>query len=310
MSAKVTLIKRITAFEETLLLPQLINESAGDTPHNRSAALLRKGLGIVIFNILEDFIKERTVEMFTSVSSSLTSFSYLPKELQEAATLGALRGLSNKAALEKKAQGNWLGLIHTESMNINSTSQVNGFTISPFSLMSEGSNIYAEDIPKAMKCLNIDGGWDTLQKISTLVNGGIPDLKQSYINISTRRHRAAHVASFDYEHGWLKDAINEIFAIALSFDIALTCRCRELHSKPAVALMKSSIVSSLSCRFLIHNAQKNHFSEKISLTAKKSVKNWSDIGAAIQNIAPKCLTNNEYLIVLNSQSRITNWYCG
>lgn len=310
MLAKDTLIGRMSTLEETLLLPQLINISAGNTQHNRSATLLRKGLGIVVFNILEDFIKERTTEMFSSVSTSLTNFGYLPQEMQEAATLGALKGLTARAMLEKKSQGSWLSLIQAEAMNINSTSQMNGFTISPYSLMSEGSNIYADDIPKALKCLNIEGGWDTLQRISQLTNGGIPSLKQSYMNISSRRHKAAHVAHFDYEHGWLKDAINEIFAIASSFDIALSSRCRELHRHPAVALTKTNLVNSISCRFLVHNPQKNFYSEKTSLAAPKSVKNWNDYSAAIQNVVPRCITGNQFLIALNSQSRIFNWYCG
>lgn len=308
MSAKEKLITRMLTLDNTLLLPALINQTNGNTLANNSATLLRKGLGIVVFNILEDFIKERTVEMFTTISSSLTNFNLLPDEMQEAATLGALRGITARAVLEKKAQGNWLSLIQQEAMNINSTALVNGFTISSFSLMADGSNVYVDDIPKVMRCLNIEGGWDTLQRISNLINGGIPNLRQSFMNISSRRHKAAHVANYDYEHGWLMDSINEIYAISSSFDLALTARCRELVATPAIALIKSNIHTSVICRFLIHNPQRGYYSEKTSITSSRSVKNWTNYNTAVQNIAPRCLSNNQYLIALNSQSRITNWY--
>lgn len=307
MSAKDKLISRMSTLEATLLLPVLVNQTNGSNLQNSSATLLRKGLGIVIFNILEDFIKERATEMFSSISSSLTNFNLLPEYMQEAATLGALKGVAAKAALEKKTQGNWLGLIQQETMHINSTSLVNGFTISGLSLMAVGSNVYVEDIPNAMKCLNIEGGWETLQKISNLTNGGIPSLRQSFMNISSRRHSAAHVANFDYELGWLNDSVNEIYAIASSFDVALTARCRELSANPSVALVKAPIHNIIKCRFLVHNVQKNYYSEKNSITSR-SIKNWPNFNTAIQTIAPKCLPRKEYLITLNSQSRITNWF--
>ncbi|EKY2100756.1 hypothetical protein QNX20_002512 [Cronobacter sakazakii] len=311
MSAKDKLIERISTVEITLQLPQLINQGAGgvNAPNNKSATLLRKGLGIVIFNILEDFLKERTIEMFLSISSSLTSFSNLPNEMREAATLGALKGLVHRATLEKKTQGDWMSLVQVEALNINSTSLVNGFTISPFSLMSEGSNVYPDDLIKAMKCLNIEGGWGTLQKISSLCNGGVLDLKQSFHNISSRRHKAAHVANFDYEHGWLTEAVTEIFAIASSFDMALSARSDELLANPAIALSKCEVHDKLSLRFLVYNAQKNYYSERKGTPLARTIKNWANLSQAIQTIVPRCKLNNERLIILNSQSRIEGWHC-
>lgn len=309
MSAKDKLIMRIDTLKETLKLSQTINTTAGDSLQNRTATLIRKGLGIVAFNILEDFIKERTNEMFVSVSSSLATFGMLPDELREAATLGAIKGLAARAILTKKEQGDWINLIQLEALKINSTAQSSRYDISGLSLMSEGSNIYATDIPKALKCLNIDGGWSTLQEISLLINGGIPSLAQSFSNISSRRHKAAHVANFDYEHGWLQESINEILAISCTFDIALTAGCRKLHKKPHISLGKTRLENEIKCRFLIHNPNIGMYHEKTSPTATRSVKNWNNYQSAVQILVPRCLRDDQYLIVLNSQSRISNWYC-
>lgn len=309
MSAKDKLLTRIATLQQTLLLSQTINATAGDSPQNRTAALIRKGLGIVVFNILEDYLKERTSEMFISISSSLATFNTLPDELQEAATLGALKGLAVRASLEKKGQGDWINLIQLETLKINSTSQSNAFDISPLSLMSEASNIYDRDIPKVLKCLNIEGGWQTLQDVSLLINGGIPSLSQSFVNIASRRHKAAHVANFDYEHGWLTEAINEITAICCAFDIALSSRCRKVHNSPHIPLIKTKLQNEISCRFLLHNSINGAYQEKNALNSTRSIKNWTNYQLAVQNIVPRCIRQNQYLIVLNSQSRIIDWYC-
>ena len=295
MSAKSKLLERINTLEATLALPVLINQPLGNVAHNKAATFLRKGLGIVTFNILEDYIKERTLEMFGSVSSSMINFSYLPNDLQEAATLGALRALVGKVRNEKKNNG-----------NINSTSLVNNFTISQFSLMSESSNINADEVTKVLKCLNIDGGWGTLQRISQEIYGGVPNLSQSYGNISMRRHSAAHEAGFDYEYGWLQTAVREIMAIASSFDVALSTKCKMINLSPAVQVAKNDLSNMIKYRFLQQANNSQVYKEKISVTSA-SVKNWTDLNLAKQMLAVKCQTKSESLVILNSQTRIIDW---
>ena len=307
MSAKIKLLERISTLEATLALPVLINQPLANVAHNKTATFLRKGLGIVTFNILEDYIKERTLEMFSSVSSSMISFSFLPDDLQEAATLGALRALVGKVRNEKKSRGNWLGLIQNETAKINSTSLVNNFTISQFSLMSENSNINADEISKVLKCLNINGGWDTLQRISREIYGGVPSLNQSYENISMRRHSAAHEAGFDYEYGWLQAALTEIIAVAASFDIALSAKCRIINLSPTVQVAKDDLANKIKYRFL-HQFNNSHIYKEKKSVQSVSVKNWTDLDSAKQILVPKCQTQSESLIILNSQARIIDWF--
>lgn len=308
MAAKDTLLTRLNTIEQALQLNQLINQANINVQHNNIATLLRKGLGIVAFNILEDYIKERTVEMFKFIPSSLISFSNLPSDFQEAATIGALRALIGKVVTTKKNKENWLDLIQTEASHINSTSLVNGYTISELSLMSENSNIYSDDIPKALKCLNIEGGWNTLQRVSGEIYGGVPNLNQSYTNISSRRHRAAHVAGFDYEYGWLESAPSEIRAIASSFDISLAYGCRKIRSSPANPIQKDDLKNGLLFRFLVQSTKVDEYHEKVNVSSR-TIKKWSDYQTAIQNLVPKCQRKNEFLVVLNTQHRIIDWHC-
>lgn len=102
MTAKDELLGRLEHLSAAKELPVLIDVGIIQSTHNGVANLLRKGLGIVAFNILEDFIKKRSSEALSRVSASRISFSKLPVKLQEAAILEAVSSLAFRAKLEKK----------------------------------------------------------------------------------------------------------------------------------------------------------------------------------------------------------------
>jgi hypothetical protein len=311
MAAKDKLLERLNTLKSTLELPDLRNDPS--FPEKLKCAIfLRKGLGIVTFNILEDYLKERAKEVFSLLSSSNVIFDVLPDELREAATLGALRALEKKAKQEKKLKADWLGLVHDETFKINSTRQVSSYNISNLSLMSENSNVLIDDVSKLLRCLNITEGWNTLQRVSQEIYGGIPSLNQSYENISMRRHSAAHEANFDYEFGWLEIAVDEIRAIAASLDLILSRQCKFITNSPSATISKNNLSGVLKYRFLVQRQMGANntlaYSERLDANSK-SIKNWSDYTSALAGLLPKCQSRKESLIVLNTQRRIIDWHC-
>jgi len=105
MGAKDELISRLEYLEAAKDLPVMIDVGIGASRHNGVANLLRKGLGIVAFNILEDFIKKRTAEALNRLSSSRIPYLNLTPQMQDAAIMDALNSLAFRAKLEKK--GGW-----------------------------------------------------------------------------------------------------------------------------------------------------------------------------------------------------------
>ncbi|TED39587.1 hypothetical protein IPC1518_29605 [Pseudomonas aeruginosa] len=75
MTAKDELLGRIEHLSAAQNLPVLIDRGIVQDTHNGVANLLRKGLGIVVFNILEDFIKKRSSEALSRISASSPDFS-------------------------------------------------------------------------------------------------------------------------------------------------------------------------------------------------------------------------------------------
>ena len=116
MSAKTELLERLQYVDKAVSLPELIDVGIAPSEHNGVANLLRKGLGIVMFNILEDFIKKRSLEALNLISASTISFNDLPSKLQESAISGALSSLNYHVRILKKENPNdYLRIIQEES---------------------------------------------------------------------------------------------------------------------------------------------------------------------------------------------------
>ncbi len=306
MSAKSDLMTRLEYLSDAIVEPSLIDIGVSPSTHNGVANLLRKGLGIVAFNIIEDFIKKRAEEALLSVSNSGVSFANLTNALKESSTLGALKSLLFNANLLKKDPAfDIRNLIQTESYNIYST-KVHPFSLSKYSLVYSGSNVSSSEIADLLKSFGIDNCWPRLKLISDSICGGIPDLSSAFNNASERRHNAAHNVNFNYSHVWLSNIKSEILAIAAAIDIALSAKCRQINRFPTNQISGLDISVDLNYRF-IERVSPTLFKERKTLRGKV-IKNWSTLTAAIAKHKPSLITKKEFLIILDSSSRITDWH--
>lgn len=305
MSAKTNLMSRLGNIEHAISLPALIDNGIGNTPHNGAANLLRKGMGIVAFNILEDYVKERMIEALDHISTSNVPFSRLPDKLKEASTLGAIKALSFRAGLAKKDGSDWLGLVQGESLKVSSTSnQVYAF--SQFSFLSGNSNVSHSEIGDLMAALTINGGWRTLKTISDDIGGGVPDLQQAYSNAALRRHNAAHVSNFQFEYAWLSSIFNEIMTIAASLDIVLSRKCKMISSSPNDDISSHDIMVDRKYRFLF---DKDGFYKEKKLLQGKTIKNWPLQDASLSQVIANARTKNEVLVIIGNNNRVRDWHC-
>lgn len=304
MSAKAELFDRLTYLSSAVNLPDLIDDGVAISEHNGRANLLRKGLGIVSFNILEDFIKNRSVESLAALSSSRIQFSSLTDSLREAATLGAVGALHFRAKLEKKEGKDFFSLVQDEALNIHSTRNPT-FKLSKYSLVSMGSNVGSEEVAFLLSAFGIKGGWGRMKDVSDTIGGGLPDLSQTYKNAAERRHNSAHAAAFQYSYQWLVEIKSEIIAICASLDILLAARCRQVQLNPAMPLESHDISKALNFRFLEPQGQKFREVQQIGGRSRKT---WSALSDAINALQPNLVAKNEFLIVLDSSKRIADWY--
>lgn len=304
MTAKQELFIRLQHLTAAVSLPELIDQGVALDAHNGRANLLRKGLGIIAFNILEDFIKNRSAEALAFVSQCGSEFRFLPKTLQDASTFDALDALVSKARLERKAGRDAVAFIQSEALKINSTGR-SPFELSGLSLASTGSNVSSDDITKILRAFGVSGGWETLKRVSDKIGGGITDLGQCYKNAAERRHSAAHSAVYTYSHQWLLDIRNEIIAIAAALDIAISFRCRDLQNRLLAQMAEIDVSSTLKVRFL--EQQASGVLRETTIIGGRSKKNWSSLPEAIAALQPTLVPRNEFLIIIGTDRRISDW---
>lgn len=303
MTARDELLSRLEYLDAATLLPAMIDQGVVPSIHNGVANLLRKGMGIVSFNILEDFIKKRCAEALENISNSGISFSLLTDSMQRGATMDALSSLVFRARIEKKDGGDWKSLIQSEAINIHSTKNP-VFNLSPLSFASSGSNVAPDDVKDILAAFGISNGWGAMKDLSDKISGGVPNLQEAYKFAAERRHQSAHSANFIYDYQWLRNIRNEILSIAASLDILLEARCRKIRSSlnKAVATHANDV---WNVRFLMQHG--TNFKEAKSITSR-AVKNWADLDDAIANLRPKLVRNEEFLVILDSGKRIHKWY--
>lgn len=304
MTAKDELLGRLEHLSAAKDLPELIDRGIIPDTHNGVANLLRKGLGIVAFNILEDFIKKRSSEALSRISASRIEFVKLPVKLQDAAVLDALSSLVFRARIEKKDGGDWRTLIQNESLKIHSTGKP-VFELSELSLASSGSNVTVDEVPQILGAFGLSGGWAALKKISDAIGGGLPDLGQAYKNAASRRHSCAHEANYNYDYLWLASIKSEILAIAASLDIILEARCRQVETSLNTNVQDHDIDKALNYRFL-HEVSGFHKESKV--LGGRTIKNWSSSSDALIALRPKLRLGGEFLVLLDGSRRICNWY--
>ena len=83
-TAKDVFLNRLSDFKNALSSNDLISRTLVDRGHNEKARMLRNGMAIIGYTILEDFIKRRLGEIFKDIGNSGISFNALPPKIKEA----------------------------------------------------------------------------------------------------------------------------------------------------------------------------------------------------------------------------------
>lgn len=303
MSAKSDLLERLKYIDTAVALPQVIDVGIAPSDHNKVANLLRKGLSIIAFNTLEDYIKNRSAEALNSLPLTTIAFSSLPELLQDLSITGALSSLNFQAKLLQKENPDYKLVIQQETRKISSTNNVQ-YELSKYSLLSSSSNVSSNEVKDFLSAFGITGGWTSLKSISDAIGGGIPDLAQAFNNASQRRNLSAHSVGFDYNYGWLANLKSEILAICASIDIAISARCRQAQRLPNMQLEHHLLVNDLNFRFLETHGT---IFKETRFIGGRSIKNWARFDDAFNHHAPIISSKREFLILLNSNRRIMDW---
>lgn len=216
---RVEIIDYFTGFKEAL--SQQVVAQAG--PEYGASKLLRNGLAVVGFTVLEDFVKKRFSRAFEEIAQTRIMFEELPEKIQKAVTYEAVVSINHQLGLRRHwPHAEKLSFIQGEASKIASTSNGRDFDLTGYAFGFGKSNVSESDIKEALTCFHVLQPWEAMTSISQVLGMTTLPLNNSYKNASERRHHAAHVAHADTPYTDLENYVNEALSIAVAIDVVLS----------------------------------------------------------------------------------------
>lgn len=254
--ARQSFLDRLEAFARAVHEPSVRHTGPVSSP-NDPARLLRNGLAVTGFNLLEDFVRLRTIELLNHVSRSALNFSQLPEKLQRAATENVVSALPLQIRLARQSGGYPAvrSLIGATGEELASTRR-HPYQLSPLSFAHGTSNVDPDQVAEICRGLGVAEGWPSIRDSTASIGISLPNPASSYRDASLRRHAAAHVAAHDTPQGDLKAYVPEALAIACAFDMLVSRAAFHLRTSDLAGLPVPS--SSVGVTFVDDEPQLTH----------------------------------------------------
>jgi hypothetical protein len=310
-NAKENFINRISSFEKIVspsnpLDSVLISRALTEVEHNEKVKMLRNGMAIIAFTILEDFVKKKIGEILKNIGSTTVSFSALPSKIREAATVNALKGIQNRADTLKRNAEDHISFIQNEAWYVSSTKDA-VFEFSEFSLGWDKSNVSADDIKLFLGIFGVKDGWGKIQQVSSAISITLVNPGDTFKNAAQRRHKAAHNVAADSLLIDLQDFVTQAKVIALGFDSLLTRSLKFIANNDVDFLneTKNIELNHLKFRFIL---EKDGRWKEYSSTSTRAVKTESSLSNLQAQALTRARNNNEILVIKSASNQLIDWY--
>lgn len=242
MTSQATLVSRLGALERVIGDRLAITDAPDKTEHNESARILRNGLAVMAFAILEDFARKRAAELFLELQAKVP-FAALPAKLQQFATVGVVEAVMYRKRHLSVEQRQ--AFIQEHAAHVASTTEA-AYTLSPLAALNTEPNVQEDALSEFLKSLCIETPWDQIAAISPRLGFGPLDARQAYRELSRRRNEAAHEASSSVEHSDLLASVDAVLCIAVAMDVlcstAVRAICNWTSGSPPVKVTAANVV--------------------------------------------------------------------
>lgn len=205
--------------------------------------MLRNGLAVVGYALLEDFVRSRTAEVMQRVGDGSTPFRNLPKDVKIAATEGVFNAVKFQQQFVDRQAENLFDHYQKHAHFVASTAD-STYRISPLAFAQEQSNLSSMKVEKILTALKVDNPWSAITGVATRCGVGAFALKNAFDSAAERRHAAAHRADSDIEYSDLNDYDVEALGIAVGFDLLISRALRHLLDADATYLSNKGLVAS------------------------------------------------------------------
>lgn len=304
MTARDNFFSRLADIELALSDNSVQDGTLVDVARNAKARVLRNGLAVVLFAVLEDFIRNRTAEILGGIGAIGVPFTMLPAKLKKAATTGALNNLGMRVKLFEEADKLPFILQHAAKIASSGTTP---YEISGISLVNSRSNIDKEEIKDALSAFSVEGGWSAMTGLAVRMNfGGLP-LEDAFTSIALRRHAAAHEAGANTPLQELVGCITQMRAIASAYDCLVSRAYWQLRSRDP-AYLRGDRFKHDTCA--VSRVEKVGTRWRLLVPGRRNALIASDDEIRVNNEAHRnALVSGAFLLWVDSSSRPIRWAC-
>ena len=313
--ARRELLERLVILKECLGEANLSDGPPTEHLRNQIAGMMRQGLAVLEFAALEAFIRQRTAECIRSFNPSRISFSDLSDAIQDAATVGAARGLLFRYKFEDQTTRQAWALRQLKYIASSDASLTN---LSELSFGNDKANIDEEDISQILKSFGVDKPWASITSVAKKAGiGGLLDSKAQFTQIKKTRHASAHELGAGVTHHDLSNGIQSIRGLAIGFDMLLS-HAVSIHNTgtipgkpPAPKINDSNInilfVAELSSHSGSYEIYRMRAATASSPEAKIQFKKYSSKSAALADAENESRLNREQVVEVGPGGLVFDW---
>ncbi len=216
--ARGTFYERIEALGSAISHDSVVSGPPAARMENARARIMRSGLAVTTFTILEDFLRARTQETFAYISRSGNPFGKMPAQLRRIATIRTVKAILFQLGIKNDARDD-IAYVQEKASSIASTLTAS-YEISDIAFGYDTSNLSDTMVEELLEALHIDKPWESMGQIGA--RAGIGTLRQrhraAFLELAARRHHAAHDPRSDVQPSELEAGLLDVVGLAIGFD--------------------------------------------------------------------------------------------
>jgi hypothetical protein len=303
-AARVSLSENAKTIAATINERYMLDDSLTSSPHNQRARVLRNGLAVCLFNMLEQFLKDRFSELIQGLSGAAIAYSDFPDELKGLVSIRAVNGLRGYLSVSDRTDR--LALFHTHIGPVGGMN-ANPPTFSPLGFGYERSNIQEQDVARTLSAFGVDNSWQVMRDIAARSGIARPSLRDDFQLIGNLRNRAAHNPATNIGTSDLQMAANIVLAIAIGFDLVATAAVGTFCSLPTLSRIAQAVRRpSVQIRFIDHRGG-DRWGEK-SEVARRYIRTHSNLAAAKAMARSRTMAGRETVVVRTVSLIPMEWF--
>ena len=306
-TARIAFVQRVDSIQTVLDNPLAI-DSHLPPQVNGPAAITRNGCMVMLFCVLESFLRDRAIEVLAFLDRASVPYGKLPEQLRTACVINTFQGLLNTT--RNSTSGDRIQEFERIIPLVSAGLSGSNYRFSEYAFGRDKSNLGQEDIKQFMMAFGISDPWGLIKRTAgrlgaLLSNGADTEFK----NLASNRHKAAHVAGFVIDHPTISSALPIAKGIAIGFDINVSAAVKLLNSaglamnRPIPTINNAQI--KLRC-IERHPSRSNHWMVKGD-AARRASAIGTDPDLLFANSVVAARSAMEALVLKDRSGRPSNW---